>query len=98
MTELEQLIEEQQADDTEVVKPEFRGQVPFTDGISNRIGMWQDGEIESFESRPPKGTLLIGTAAYHGTYAGYTRNGCRCKPCTAANTEYRRQRRRNGGS
>ena len=23
----------------------------------------------------------------HGTYAGYTRHGCRCAACTAANTE-----------
>ena len=97
-TELDALIEAQKADDNETISPEFRGQVAFTEGLANRIGMEMDGEIVSYEERPPKGTVLIATASWHGTYGGYTRQGCRCDRCTCANTQYRRKRRQNGGS
>ena len=96
-TELDQLIAEQQQDDTDTIKREFRGQVPFTNGIANCIGMDTDGEIVTYWPRPPKGTLLVGTAPWHGTYGGYKNHKCRCIPCKAANAEYV-QRRRNGGS
>ena len=98
VTELEELMEAQRADDTHTITPEFRDQVPLTEGIANRIGMEPDGEIVSYEARPPRGTLLVGTASWHGTYGGYTRRACRCEPCTKANSDYRRQRRENGAS
>lgn len=95
--ELERLIAEQAADGASfTVKPEFREQVPFTDGIANLVGMQPDGEIVSFEPRPPKGTLLVGTATWHGTYGGYKNHRCRCEPCRGANAEYVQTRR--GGS
>jgi uncharacterized protein (DUF983 family) len=28
----------------------------------------------------------------HGTFSGYTKGGCRCESCTAANREYQRER------
>ena len=99
LSELDRLIAEQKYDDTETIRPEFPGQqVPFTDGLANCIGVEIDGEIVTHWPRPPKGTLLVGAATWHGTYGGYTRRGCRCVPCTEANTEYRRQRRLNGDS
>lgn len=98
MEALEQLIAEQQADDTSVVKPEWPEQVPFTDGLANCIGMESDGEIVTNWPRPPRGTLLVGTAEWHGTYYGYTRMGCRKECCRAAKRDYIRHRRLNGGS
>ena len=83
-------------DDRETVRPEFRDQIPLTDGITNRIGMEIDGEIVSYEPRPPKGALLIGAAPWHGTRGGYQNYKCRCVPCTGAQrdavAEYRRRR------
>lgn len=84
-TELERLIAEQKADDTYSVKSEFRNTIPLED-IDSLLGMEPDGEIVSFE-RHPKGSVLVGTASWHGTSGGYTRNGCRCPACTQANTD-----------
>ena len=96
-TELERLVAQQTQDDNTTIRPEFPGwQVPFTNGLANCIGMDSDGEIVTFFPRPPKGVLLVATAAWHGTYGGYTAHGCRCVPCRAANTEYRRHRRSKG--
>lgn len=92
-TELDRLVAEQKADDTETIKPEFREQVPFTRGIANCIGVEFDGEIITLWPRPPKGTLLIGDAPWHGTRGGYTNHACRCMPCREANTDYQRRRR-----
>lgn len=97
MTELELLIAEQAQDDTDVIKPEFRGQVPLTNGISNCIGMELDGEIIAHFPRPPKGSLLVGCAPWHGSAGGYRNHRCRCEPCTEAQresmAEYRERRR-----
>ena len=98
LDELDRLVAEQKQDDTDTIKREFHGQVPFTNGIANCIGMDTDGEIVTFFARPPKGTLLVGTAAWHGTRNGYTNHKCRCEPCTEANTDYFQARRQNGGS
>ena len=99
-TELDSLIAAQQHDDTETIRPEFPWQVPFTNGIANCIGVDMDGEIETHWPRPPKGTLLTGSAPWHGTDGGYTRNQCRCQPCTKAHADALRRyrQRRNGGS
>ena len=97
MSEIEELIEEQQRDDTHRVKPEFRSQVPLTNGVANHIGIDQEGEIVTYWPRPPKGTLLVGHAAWHGTTGGYRNHGCRCNPCTEAQSkavrEYRKSRK-----
>jgi len=95
--ELERLIEAQRRDDAALsIAPEFRGQVPLSSAIENTIG-YEDGEIVTFHPRPPRGTLLVGTASFHGTRSGYVR-GCRCVHCKAANTQYIRayRERRNG--
>lgn len=42
-----------------------------------------------------KGTILIGSAAYHGTLAGYTKHRCRCERCTIAHRDYKRVQMRN---
>lgn len=97
-SELDRLMAEQRQDDTGTIKPEFRGQVPFTRGIANCIGIDTDGEIVTYWPRPPKGTLLVGSAPWHGTYGGYKNHKCRCVPCRAANAERARYRRQNGGS
>lgn len=95
------LLDEQTADDTDGMKPEFRKQTPLTGDIENRIGMEINGEIVSYEPRPPRGSVLIGTAPWHGSTTGYRNHRCRCAPCRAAQrsalAEYR-ARRRNGGS
>ena len=96
--ELEQLVAEQEQDDTGRVKPEFPWQVPFTDGLANCVGIDMNGEIETHWPRPPKGTLLVGTASWHGTRGGYNNHKCRCEPCTTAHKQYRRKRRQNGDS
>lgn len=96
--ELEALIAEQRSDDTDVIKPEFPEQVPFTSGLANCIGTDEDGEIVACWPRPPKGTLLVGTAIWHGTYYGYKRKKCRCQPCTGANREVARRQRQSDGS
>lgn len=75
------LIEQEEP---EIVKPEFREQVPFTDGMANCIGMELDGEIISRLPRPPRGSLLVGAAPWHGTRGGYQNHKCRCEPCTGA--------------
>lgn len=91
-SELDQLITEQEADDTYIVRPEFREQVPLTDLLSNHIGV-EGGEIVTNLPRPARGTLLIGAVTWHGTRTGYNNHKCRCAPCKAANTDYMRQRR-----
>lgn len=96
--ELQQLIAEQAADmQSYTIKPEYREQVPFTDSIANLVGVQPDGEIVSYEPRPKRGTLLVGTATWHGSRSGYVNHKCRCKPCTDANSEYF-SKRRNGSS
>ena len=97
-SELDRLIVEQRQDDTDTIRLEFPEQVPFTDGLANCIGIDTDGEIVTNWPRPPRGTLLVGSAAWHGTYYGYIRKECRCEPCTSAKREYTRLRRQNGGS
>lgn len=96
-TELDRLIAEQNRDDTDTISPEFRNQVPLTSGLANCVG-YEDGQIVTFYPRPPKGTLLIGTATYHGTRSGYKNHGCRCAPCKGANAAYIKEYRgrRNG--
>lgn len=98
MEELDRLTADQERDDTQTIKPEFIEQVPFTDGLANCIGVDEEGQIVTNWPRPPKGTLLVGTAAWHGTYGGYKNYKCRCVPCRRANKDYVSLARKSGGS
>lgn len=90
-SELERLIEEQERDCSDTIRPEFYEQVPLTEGIANCIGMEMDGEIVSRLPRPPRGTLLVGSAPWHGTRGGYENHKCRCDKCRDANATRSRQ-------
>lgn len=107
--ELERLIEEQRRDDTHIVYPDGRLQIPLDapfingsdgsgfDGFSNLVGVDDEGEVISF-IRERRGSVLNGDAIYHGTAGGYGNHGCRCPRCKKAwnekNTAYQKRRRR----
>lgn len=91
-SELDLLIAEQEADDTHIVRPEFREQIPLTEGLSNCIGV-DGGEIVTNLPRPARGSLLIGTATWHGTNGGYQNHKCRCVPCKSAHADVQRRYR-----
>lgn len=83
--ELSELIAEQKADDTHQIMPEFSGSVPL-DSIEEHLGVTPDGERADFLPRQ-RGTVLSGTASWHGTNHGYTRQKCRCSRCRAAHSQ-----------
>jgi hypothetical protein len=83
--ELSELISEQKADDTHQVMPEFPGSVPL-DSIEEHLGVTPDGQRADFLPRQ-RGTVLSGTASWHGTNHGYTRQRCRCVRCKGAHAE-----------
>lgn len=92
--ELAQLIAEQEADDTHVVRP-HRGQVDIS-SIGNFVTTDDDGEVVCLLPKE-RGSVLrppvAGTESWHGTRSGYTNHGCRCRPCRKANSEYMAERR-----
>jgi len=89
--EIDRLVEEQQRDDRDYIAPEFRDTVPI-DELDNLLGVSPDGGIVSFEKHE-KGSVLTGSAVYHGTFGGYTNHKCRCVRCRYANAEHQRKRR-----
>ena len=95
--EIDRLVEEQQRDDRDYIAPEFPNTIPL-DSIVDHLGT-QDGEIV-FVGSSERGSVLIGSASWHGTLAGYAKQKCRCRPCRDAKAAYERQRykRRAGGS
>lgn len=90
--QLDALIAEQDKDDTDRVVPEHRDTISL-DAASDYIGKELDGEVITFFPRQ-RGSVLIGTASYHGTPAGYTNHGCRCARCHSAKMEQQREYRR----
>lgn len=101
--ELERLIAEQEKDDHAVEmshEPGHREDVSF-DGLDSAMYVtdtYFEGtkdEHSSFEDAIPlpkeKGTVLVGSAPYHGTLAGYVKQECRCERCSAAHRDYKRE-------
>lgn len=107
MNELERLIAEQEADDTDFVRPELQavsleavgeyigGNDTYFSGTEDEHYSFgdEDNGIYSF-LEPQKGDVLVGGASWHGTFHGYTRRRCRCKPCTEANKIHQREVRK----
>ena len=99
--ELELLIAEQKADDTYFVdRPSFvlslDAPSPSGDGaIGDLIGRDEEGDLISFVGSAP--AFAPDTTIPHGNRGRYTKYGCRCRPCKAANSafirEYRKGRR-----
>jgi hypothetical protein len=91
--EIERLFEEQLKDDTSFVSPEFNtlDTIPI-ETLVDSLAVAPDGEIVMFGQKE-KGTVLIGSAAYHGTVSGYVNHKCKCDRCKGAQaTRVRRQR------
>ncbi len=93
--QMDVLIAEQDQDDrTVMVAPEFPDAIPY-EALDNFLGVMANGEVISFR-KPEKGTILTGTAPWHGTIRGYKVHGCRRACCRDAQAkhqaEYRRRR------
>lgn len=97
--EIDALLAEQLADDTDFQRPEFRDSVTFDAGLDDRIGVNQDGDIELYDSRSlgmvEHGAALVGAAAWHGTVSGYVNHKCKCQPCKDAQAARIRRQRAN---
>lgn len=106
MNELERLIAEQEADDTDFVRPE--PQAVSLEAVGEYIGgndtYFSGAEDEHYSFgdegngiysflEPQKGDVLVGGASWHGTRHGYTRKRCRCQRCSEANNLYHRKLR-----
>lgn len=88
--ELDRLIAEQQKDDSSVVFGEQGHEHDVSiEGMENAITV-EDGEVVVSLPRE-RGTVLTGSASYHGTVAGYTKQKCRCEKCRAAQRNYMRE-------
>ena len=107
MSELDDLIAEQQSDDTCFSRPE--SQTVSLDSVSEYVGCndtyfaGTEDELYSFgdESNavysfmePRKGDVLVEGASWHGTRYGYTTKECRCFRCADANSVYHREYRK----
>lgn len=99
--ELERLIAEQEKDDSTVVFGEKGHEHDVSiEGMENALTVDGDGEVVVSLPRE-RGSILVGAATWHGTRAGYTKHGCKCIPCTEANTKYiaaYRARKKQGAS
>jgi hypothetical protein len=84
MTELDDLIAQQQKDDTYSVRKQFNG-----------LSYKMDGEHERFSRRSIKTPKL--TFIPHGTSSGYSYHGCRCDECTRWRRNYARKERLRQG-
>lgn len=92
--EIDRLVEEQRKDDTSFISTEFPVDTVPIETLVDSLSLTEDGEIAYVGSRE-KGTILIGTAPWHGTTSGYVNHKCRCQPCkTAQATRVRKQRAR----
>lgn len=113
MTELDDLIEEQQRDDTHFVRPEQQNVSLET--VGECIGAsdtyfsgtedehysygHEQGGIHSF-LRPQKGSVLVEGASWHGTVYGARNKKCKCARCVEAGKLYQRklrERKKNSG-
>ena len=105
--ELEQLIAEQKADDTHIVRPDRQARYGYSldatwqnsdsggeTSFANVIGVDMEGEVVSF-IKHRKGSILTGSAEWHGTEDGYSNHLCRCARCRAANAAANRRRKAN---
>lgn len=91
--EINRLVEEQRKDDTNLVQTEFSGlnTVPI-ETLADSLAVTPDGGIVMFGQRE-KGTVLVGSAPYHGTISGYVNHKCKCVRCKGAHAaRVRRQR------
>jgi hypothetical protein len=85
---LDRLIAEQEADDTSVVFGESGHENDITiHGLEDRLTTDDEGEAVYLAPRE-RGTILTGTATWHGTIYGYKRKLCKCARCTAANAKH----------
>jgi hypothetical protein len=104
--ELELLIQEQQVDDTDFVRPQeglrvvsFDSPAPLIgmhtshaeDAVANFVSVNEDGEIVSFLPRSAESVFLV--SFKHSTFDAYNNHGCRCRQCKFFMAEYRRQKR-----
>lgn len=106
MSELERLIAEQEADDTDFVRPE--PQTVSLEAVGEYIGgndtYFADTENDhySFGNEvngvysfldPQKGDVLVGSASWHGTLHGARNKKCKCVKCVEAGKIYQRKLR-----
>lgn len=92
--ELERLIAEQEKDDSQVVYGEKGHEHDVSiEGMENAISVDEDGEV-TIDLPRERGSILTGAATWHGTVAGYTKQGCRCPKCRKAQRDYMREYQR----
>ena len=91
--EIDRLVEEQRKDDTNFISPEFTtlDTVPI-ETLEDFLAIGPEGELVRFNQRE-KGTVLVGTAAYHGTASGYVHHKCKCVRCKSAHAARIRKQR-----
>lgn len=90
--EIDRLVDEQLKDDTYFIPTEFPVDTVPIESLSETLAQTEDGEIIHLASRE-KGTVLVGTAPYHGTVSGYVNHKCKCGRCKGAQAaRVRRQR------
>lgn len=100
-TEMQLLIQEQEADDVffvrhEANRPEtfmsFDGFVSGSRDLVSDFIAEVDGEVVSYLPRSMNESLFC-VSFRHSTFDAYNNKGCRCRQCKSFMAEYRRQKR-----